>query len=206
MTRTGQVTPDRIASAGLRLFAERGYAGTSMEQVRRAAGISNGSLYHHFPSRAHLAARLVLDGMRQCQDGVRRVLAGAGSAEAGIRGVVEDQSGWVEDHADLARLLYGELPDDVLLAAEPRFGEDNRRYVEDVGGWLRARAERGELRRLPFSVTHALWLGPAQELARQWLQGRSRLTPRDASPDLAEGAWRALAGSPTTATAQEGTA
>jgi AcrR family transcriptional regulator len=172
MTRTGQVTPDRIASAGLRLFAERGYAGTSMEQVRRAAGISNGSLYHHFPSRAHLAARLVLDGMRQCQDGVRRVLAGAGSAEAGIRGVVEDQSGW----------------------------------VEDVGGWLRARAERGELRRLPFSVTHALWLGPAQELARQWLQGRSRLTPRDASPDLAEGAWRALAGSPTTATAQEGTA
>jgi len=31
-----------------RLFTLDGYAGSSMEQVRRAAGVSNGGLYHHF--------------------------------------------------------------------------------------------------------------------------------------------------------------
>jgi len=57
-------TEDRIAEAALRLFTAHGYAGASMEQVRHAAGVSNGSLYHHFPSGADLTARLLVDGRR----------------------------------------------------------------------------------------------------------------------------------------------
>lgn len=185
-------TADRIAEAALDVFAVHGYSGASMEQIRAAAGVSNGSLYHHFPSRADLAAHLLIDGMGQCQDAVLRVLDAADSAEEGVRGVVHSVLGWVEERPDLARLLYGEWSDDVLLAAEPASSTQNRRYVEVVEGWLRRHADRGALIRQPFGISHALWLGPAQEFARQWLQGRSPLRPTQVAGDLADGARRAL--------------
>jgi len=186
-------TADRIAEAALRLFTVHGYAGASMEQVRREAGVSNGSLYHHFPSRADLAARLLVEGMGRSQQVVLNVLDDASDGEQGVRDVVHAQLGWVQEHAELAQLLYGDLPDEVLLAAEPAFGEQNRHYVDVVGGWLRAQAAHGTLVRVPFGVAHALWLGPGQEFARHWLRGRSKLAPTEVADALAEGAWAALA-------------
>lgn len=95
---------------------------------------------------------------------------------------------WAEPTSELARLLYSDVPDEVLLAAEPAFSEHNRRYVDVVGGWLRRHAESHAVIDLPFGVAHALWLGPGQEFARHWLRGRSRLRPAVAAPALADGA------------------
>src|SRR5918911_3841008 len=133
-------TPERIVTAALPLFVAHGYAGASLEQVRRDAGVSNGSLYHHFPRRADLAARLLNDGMRQCQDAVLAVLSGDRPAEQVVRSVVVEQLAWVERHADVARWVFSDLPDEVLLAAEPDLGEDARRYAAAVGDWLEARS------------------------------------------------------------------
>jgi len=104
MTRQA-ATGERIARAALGLFTVREYAGTSMEQVRREAGVSNGSLYHHFGSRADLAARLLVDGMARSQQVMLQVLGDASDAEQGVREVVHAQLGWVQEHAELARLL-----------------------------------------------------------------------------------------------------
>ena len=185
-------TAERITEAALRAFVVDGYAGASLEQVRRDAGVSNGSLYHHFPRRADLAARLLNDGMAGSRRGVLDALAASGSAQQGVHAVVRSHLDWVQEQPALARLLFSDLPDDVLLAAEPSFGEHNRRYVQTVGGWLTHHAELGSLGRRPFEVAHALWLGPAQEFARHWLRGRSRSAPTDVAADIAEGAWCAL--------------
>ncbi len=67
-------------------------------------------LYHHFPSRADLAARLLVDGMARSQQVVLSVLGGGRDAEQGVRDVVHAQLAWVQEHAELARLLYGDLP------------------------------------------------------------------------------------------------
>lgn len=57
---------DRIVDAAMRLFGEQGYAGTTIAQIERAAGLSPGAggLYRHFPSKAELLA-----------EGVRRKIA-----------------------------------------------------------------------------------------------------------------------------------
>src|SRR3954449_9520605 len=108
-------TADRVLAAALPLFVTHGYAGASLEKVRRDAGVSNGSLYHHFPRRADLAARLLNDGMRQCQKAVLAVLARERAAEDAVRTVVTEQLRWIEDQPDLARWVLSDLPDEVLL-------------------------------------------------------------------------------------------
>jgi len=38
---------DSLTDVALRVFAERGYDGASMDDVARAAGITKASIYHH---------------------------------------------------------------------------------------------------------------------------------------------------------------
>ena len=44
----GQATRAHLIDVATRLFAERGYDGTSIEAVLADSGVSRGSLYHHF--------------------------------------------------------------------------------------------------------------------------------------------------------------
>ena len=186
-------TVQRILAAALPLFLAHGYAGASLEQVRREAGVSNGSLYHHFPRRADLAARLFNEGMRDCQQVILPAVAADEPAERVVRAVVTQLLSWVEEHAAVARWIFSDLPDEVLLAAEPELSQTSRGYAVVVGDWLARQSRRGAVIEGSFAVRHALWLGPAQEFARHWLRGRSRQRPTEAATDLAEGAWRALA-------------
>src|ERR1700744_1965389 len=50
----GEATPGQLISIATGLFAERGYEDTSIEAVLREAGVSRGSLYHHFPGKEAL--------------------------------------------------------------------------------------------------------------------------------------------------------
>jgi AcrR family transcriptional regulator len=189
---TGTATAERIREAALRLFVVDGYAGLSMQEVRREAGISNGSLYFQFESKAALAAALLVEGMQDCQELVLGILDAARSPEDGVRKTVRAYLGWVEEHREQAALLFADLPDEVLLAAEPALAESSRRYVRLVKCWLQQRMDDDVLVERPFEIAHALWLGPTQELSRHWVRGRSRLRPTKAAPDLAGGAWLAL--------------
>ncbi|MGH8252718.1 MAG: TetR/AcrR family transcriptional regulator [Steroidobacteraceae bacterium] len=47
-------TRNRIVLSALQLFATKGYGSTSVADVRQAAGIHSGSLYHFFPGKQEL--------------------------------------------------------------------------------------------------------------------------------------------------------
>src|ERR1700722_5824324 len=50
----GEATRGQLVAIATRMFAERGYEDTSIEAVLREAGVSRGSLYHHFASKEAL--------------------------------------------------------------------------------------------------------------------------------------------------------
>ncbi|MEU9607589.1 TetR/AcrR family transcriptional regulator [Streptomyces sp. NPDC048057] len=59
-------TPETLLSVAVRIFNERGYDGTSMEHLSKAAGISKSSIYHHVAGKEELLRRAVsraLDGL-----------------------------------------------------------------------------------------------------------------------------------------------
>lgn len=55
----GQATRQHLIAVATELFAERGYDGTSIENVLTQAGTSRGSLYHHFASKERLFEAVV---------------------------------------------------------------------------------------------------------------------------------------------------
>ncbi len=54
-----EATRDAILGAARELFAERGYAGTSIEEITARTGAARGALYHHFPSKEALFRAVV---------------------------------------------------------------------------------------------------------------------------------------------------
>lgn len=50
----GEATRRRLVATARELFGERGYEGTSVEEVLAASGVARGALYHHFHGKADL--------------------------------------------------------------------------------------------------------------------------------------------------------
>ncbi|MDI3402816.1 TetR/AcrR family transcriptional regulator [Streptomyces cavernicola] len=64
--RRDTYTPETLLAVAVRIFNERGYDGTSMEHLSKAAGISKSSIYHHVSGKEELLRRAVsraLDGL-----------------------------------------------------------------------------------------------------------------------------------------------
>lgn len=57
-------TRERIVYSALRLFAQKGYASTSIADILQAADVNAGSLYHFFPGKQDVLLA-VLDAYRQ---------------------------------------------------------------------------------------------------------------------------------------------
>src|SRR5437899_877352 len=55
----GRATRQHLIAVATELFAARGYEGTSIEAVLEQAGVSRGSLYHHFASKQSLFEAVV---------------------------------------------------------------------------------------------------------------------------------------------------
>jgi AcrR family transcriptional regulator len=81
ITRRGRASRERIVERAAELFAERGIAAVSVDEVLAAAGAGKGQFYHYFRSRDELAAAAV--GFRCAQ-----VVAGLGEALGGVSSLV----------------------------------------------------------------------------------------------------------------------
>jgi AcrR family transcriptional regulator len=54
--RQAEATRQELIAVARQLFTERGYAGTSVEDIIERAAVARGALYHHFPGKGALFA------------------------------------------------------------------------------------------------------------------------------------------------------
>ena len=106
---TADETRRRIVQATFQLHGEQGIAATTMKQIAARAGVSVGSVYHHFPtyddainacgahafSLAPMPTPAIFDGAETRPERVRRLAAAMFSMFAALRGgfgsVIADQ-------------------------------------------------------------------------------------------------------------------
>lgn len=59
---------EQILNEAARLFRERGFAGAGVAEIMKAAGLTHGAFYVHFPSKGELAAEAVARAFAQSED------------------------------------------------------------------------------------------------------------------------------------------
>ena len=97
-----------ILRAAIRLFAERGYHATSMEEIGAAAGVSKAVVYDHFASKDELYAHL-LEEIRAEVDAALEVAIAPEPSSLRTRTAVETFFRFVEERPETCRLLILEI-------------------------------------------------------------------------------------------------
>jgi len=94
----------RLLDAARRLFAERGYAATTTAELARAAGMAEGTVFHHFGSKEALLAAVAADYGRGIAE---TMFAGAppGSVEPVAEPMLRRAFAYVREQGALSRLL-----------------------------------------------------------------------------------------------------
>ncbi|MEU6158590.1 helix-turn-helix domain-containing protein [Streptomyces sp. NPDC047130] len=97
-----------IARQAVRLFADRGVAGTSAEEIAAAAGLSTRTLWRYFPSKEECVRPLLTTGLEEFAERLRAWPPGASLVEAlGLDDDAPDPADSAEV-AQLVRLTRGE--------------------------------------------------------------------------------------------------
>jgi len=136
MVATRNSRSDVVAAAG-RLFAERGYHGTSMRDLGRELGLLGSSLYAHVESKQDLLVEVVEEGARLFQDSAEEALARGGTAAERLRRLVAGHVAVVLDNSDVVRTFLNEarMLDEVhrarVIAARDAYEAGFRAVVAD---------------------------------------------------------------------------
>ncbi|MBR3324648.1 MAG: TetR/AcrR family transcriptional regulator [Clostridia bacterium] len=63
-------TKRKIFETSMKLFAEKGYDGTSIEEITSVVGVAKGTLYYHFSSKEEIFNFLVEEGMNLLKNSI----------------------------------------------------------------------------------------------------------------------------------------
>jgi AcrR family transcriptional regulator len=157
-----------------RLFAERGYHGTSIGDLAKALGVQKGSLYAHIDSKQDLLYEAMTEGSRAFHAGLDSIPDDLPPTER-IRLALRAHLRVVAEQLDVAtvfvrewRYLEGERAEEFLA--------ERRRYEERFRALFREGREKGALRTDLDDHAAALLVLSAANWAYTWL-------PRDADTD-----------------------
>ena len=81
---------DEIITTAARLFAERGYHATTLDDIAQAIGSTKGLIYHYFRSKAELVQQVRLGGIMPNLARLEVIAASALPAEDKLRSAITD--------------------------------------------------------------------------------------------------------------------
>ena len=159
---------EELTRTAARLFAERGYHGTSLAELADELGIQKASLYHHIAAKEDLLWEIAVAGAAAFHGALDGVPEGLPTTER-IRLALRGHLGVVAGQLDAATVFTREWR---ALAGErrERFLAERRRYEERIRDLFREGVERGELRTDLDVATAALLLLSAANWAYTWLR------------------------------------
>jgi TetR/AcrR family transcriptional repressor of nem operon len=147
LTRKGAETRERIVGAAANLVFEHGVAGTSIEDVKEAAGVSSSQLYHYFGDKQALIHAVIAhqsDAVIAAQEPLLGKLDSLDALRA-----------WRDQAVAIERQLHckGGCPIGALAGELAEVDPEARadiaagfaRWEDAIGAGIRAMHERGEL-------------------------------------------------------------
>lgn len=145
-----EATRAALLESATRLFADRGFTATALEDVATATQVTRGAVYHHFANKQALY-EAVLDTLEV--EAVREATAAAGTAETPWDGALAALDDFLQRCCDpvYGRLVWQEGP---IALGWARWQECEERYAYGlIEQFLRAGIDAGQFRPAPLETT-----------------------------------------------------
>ena len=100
-------TPERILKAAEKLFARRGYGGTTTRDLAQAAGVAEGTLFRHFESKKAILVEVATRGWMEILTDLLTALSEMGSYKA-VAQVMRKRMLSLNANTDMMRVCFME--------------------------------------------------------------------------------------------------
>jgi AcrR family transcriptional regulator len=177
--------PEKLMRVSVELFAEHGYAQTSVQQIVDAAGVTKGALYHYFKSKDDLLFDIYDRLLSMQREHLERLVALGLGPEQTIRLVCEDVIVTsIEGLADGAVFFRSQH---MLSEKRQREVKQRRREYNDAFETVLARGRAGGVFRtdIPTAILIAHFFSDVHYLA-QWYSPGGPLTKQQVASELTD--------------------
>jgi AcrR family transcriptional regulator len=201
--RNGLVQQEILEHA-TRLFALRGYAGTSLQDIADAVGLTRPALYYYVKGKDELLAKLVAEITEESAASIGAIARRADlDPAAKLRAIVKASVQRQAEHAARFRLLLlseAELPAEIAAAHEA----GRRAVLKSIAGVINRGVEEGVFRPVDARIVALGVLGMNNWVAWWFTPDRDRI--ETVAEELADLAVASLLDAPDRAVAEPGPA
>ncbi|HET8600574.1 MAG TPA: TetR/AcrR family transcriptional regulator [Segeticoccus sp.] len=187
---TGKERREQLIAIGRTLFADKGFEGTTVEEIAARAGVSKPVVYEHFGGKEGLYAVVVDREIRTLLDGI----TGALETGAHPRALVEQAAlallDYVENSTDGFRILVRDSPVGETTGSFASLISDVASQVEHL---LAAEFKRRRLDPKTAPIYAQMLVGMVALTGQWWLDSR-RFKKADVAAHLVNLAWNGLVG------------
>ena len=173
-----------VLESAIEEFAQKGYSGTSVQDILKATGLSKPTLYYYFQSKAGLYRAILDFAYDECLSRMQDRVAKAEGMRAKLLAVTTAMFEFAEDRPQLLRLVFATnfaAPEEI--PAECLDKEKRRRNFDFVKSVVEAGVKAGELDG-DFSaaeLAHALYGTISHYVRLHLLCGEGKLSARVAA-------------------------
>lgn len=138
-------TKRKIFETSMKLFAEKGYDATSIEEITATVGVAKGTLYYHFSSKEEIFSFLVEEGIKLLQNSVDIKTAKFSNYIDKLKAIVLIQIKIVVKYEDIITILLSQF-----------WGNESRNqmckkhiisYINKIEEIVKAGIEKGEIKK-----------------------------------------------------------
>lgn len=97
---------DRLFRSALRLFAERGYFETTVEDITEAADVGKGTFFNYFPTKEHVLATYGDERVATVEHALEVARSGKSSVTEALKGLVTTLAGQSAASPELLRSIF----------------------------------------------------------------------------------------------------
>jgi AcrR family transcriptional regulator len=138
----GQDVRSQVIAAATRLFAARGFEGTSLQDLADVVGVTKPAVLHHFPSKEHIRTAVMESLLEHWREVLPRLLLAASAGEDRFDAIYGELQRFFGANPDLARVLIREAldrPD----STQSLLRGPVRPWLSAIAGYVQAGTEHG---------------------------------------------------------------
>jgi len=166
---------DRVLTSAARLFAEDGFAATSVRAVAERARLTKAGLYYHIKEKEDLLFRICEHSIQTILDGARAALALESDPAARLRALVRNHGGFFFRHPHNLTVLNRDMG--ALTGAQREAIRSlEKQYLDLVRDVFRDGQKRGRFKKLDPTVAAFTLLGVLNSFDR-WYDPAGPVSP-----------------------------
>ncbi len=160
--REKEARKNAIVEAAKTVFFEKGFQGTTMDQIAKAAELSKGSLYIYFPSKEELYVTVLVEGLEILHQKFSKAVEGKKNWERKLRDIGKAYYRFYQQHKNYFNILFllhhGELASHLSHELDQKCFEKGLSCLNFLSQAIQDGINDGEIERQdPMELAVILW-------------------------------------------------